>query len=235
MAPSAQNSTQPHVNGLHFPSASYTEQKPPPKATKPLPPNLTIEPVTTRTLQAYRRLITLLLPIRYPDKFYHESLENATPDSIALCVLWHEPSISEPKVIAGIQCRRVETPMSPSPTSPTSATSQQTLYIQTLATLAPYRSLGVATALLDAVITTAIRRYEHVTSVYAHVWEANTDALEWYEKRGFEVEKGVVEGYYRKLRPTGARVVRRRLGVGNYLGVKVEEVGGKAGGERENG
>ena len=67
------------------------------------------------------------------------------------------------------------------------------------------------------------------------MWEANTDALEWYEKRGFEVEKGVVEGYYRKLRPTGARVVRRRLGVGNYLGVKVEEVGGKAGGERENG
>lgn len=62
--------------------------------------------------------------------------------------------------------------------------------------------------------------------MYAHVWEANTDALEWYEKRGFEVEKGVVEGYYRKLRPTGARIVRRRLGVGDYLGVK-EGVGGR--------
>ena len=234
MAPSAQNSTQPRVNGLHFPPASYTEQNQPPKTTKRLPPNLTIEPVTTRTLQAYRRLITLLLPIRYPDKFYHESLENATPDSIALCVLWQEPGITEPKVIAGIQCRRVEIPLTPSPTSSTSTTSQQTLYIQTLATLAPYRSLGVATALLDAAITTAIRRYEHVTSVYAHVWEANTDALEWYEKRGFEVEKGIVEGYYRKLRPTGARVVRRRLGVGDYLGV-MEGVGGKDVGERENG
>ncbi|KAK0507262.1 hypothetical protein JMJ35_010300 [Cladonia borealis] len=229
MAPSAQNSIQPHVNGLQLPSASYTEQKPPPNATKPLPPNLTIEPVTTKTLQAYRRLITLLLPIRYPDKFYHESLENATPDSIALCVLWHEPGTPDPKVIAGIQCRRVETPISPSSTFPTSPTTQQTLYIQTLATLAPYRSLGVATALLDAVITTAIRRYEHVTSVYAHVWEANTDALEWYGKRGFEIEKGVVEGYYRKLRPMGARIVRRRLGVGDYLGV------GEGVGDREDG
>ena len=234
MAPSVQNSIQPHVNGLQLPSTSHPEQIPPPKAIRPLPPNLTIEPVTTKTLQAYRRLITLLLPIRYPDKFYHESLENATPDSIALCVLWHEPNSPEPKVIAGIQCRCIETPISPSPTSPTSPTSQQTLYIQTLATLAPYRSLGVATALLDAVIATAIRRYEHVTSVYAHVWEANTDALEWYGKRGFEIEKGVVEGYYRKLRPTGARVVRRLLGVGDYLGV-VDGVGGKGLGEREDG
>ena len=234
MAPSARNSIQPHVNGLQFPLDPYTAQQPPPNATKPLPSNFTIEPVTARTLQAYRRLITLLLPIRYPDKFYHESLEDATPDSIALCVLWHEPSIPEPKLIAGIQCRRVETPISSSPTTPTSATIQETLYIQTLATLAPYRSLGVATALLDAVITTAIRKYDHVTSVHAHVWEANTDALEWYEKRGFEVEKGVVEGYYRKLRPTGARIVRRRLGVGDYLGFK-EGVGDKGVGERENG
>lgn len=235
MAPSAQKSIQPYVTSLQFPSPSYTEQKAPPKATKPLPPNLTIEPVTSRTLQAYRRLITLLLPIRYPDKFYHESLENATPDSIALCVLWQEPGTPEPKVIAGIQCRRVDTPISPTSTSPnTSVTTLQTLYIQTLATLAPYRSLGVATALLDGAIATAIRKYQHVTSVYAHVWEANTDALEWYVKRGFEVEKGVVEGYYRKLRPAGARVVRRRLGVADYLGVK-EEGGGIGVGEREDG
>ena len=229
MAPSAQDSIPTHVNDLQLPSASYTKQNPPAKATKPLPPNLTIEPVTTKTLQAYRRLITLLLPIRYPDKFYHESLENANPDSITLCVLWHEPGTPEPTVIAGIQCRRVESPICPSSTSPTSPITQQTLYIQTLATLAPYRSLGVATALLDAVITTAIRRYEHVTSVYAHVWEANTDALEWYVKRGFEIEKGVVEGYYRKLRPMGARVVRKRLGMGDYLGIQ-EGVG-----EREDG
>ena len=53
-------------------------------------------------------------------------------------------------------------------------------------------------------------------------------------KRGFEVEKGVVEGYYRKLRPAGARVVRRRLGVADYLGVK-DGVGNEGVGEREDG
>lgn len=34
------------------------------------------------------------------------------------------------------------------------------------------------------------------------------------------VEKEVVEGYYRRLRPGAARVVRRRVGVGDYLAVR---------------
>ena len=54
--------------------------------------------------------------------------------------------------------------------------------------------------------------------VYAHVWEANEEAIKWYIKRGFDVGEDVVEGYYRKLRPSGARVVRRRVGVGDWVG-----------------
>lgn len=54
-------------------------------------------------------------------------------------------------------------------------------------------------------------------SVYAHVWEKSEEALEWYLKRGFEVEAGAVEGYYQRLRPRGARIVRRKIGVGDHL------------------
>ena len=61
-----------------------------------------------------------------------------------------------------------------------------------------------------------------LTTVCAHVWEVNDDGLEWYCKRGFEV--GVlVKGYYRKLRPDGARLVWRGV-VGLLVdGEKVEE------------
>ena len=48
--------------------------------------------------------------------------------------------------------------------------------------------------------------------MYAHVWEANVDAVEWYRKKGFQVGE-LVEGYYRKLRPGGARVVWKEVGV----------------------
>lgn len=56
-----------------------------------------------------------------------------------------------------------------------------------------------------------------VAEVYAHVWEANEEGVEWYVKRGFVVVGGVVESYYRRLRPQGARVVRRRVGVGDWV------------------
>lgn len=207
----------------------------------PLQPNISITPITPTTLPAYRRLITLLLPIRYPDRFYKDSVANPTPSSLALCAIWHEtppprkrkvetldgsvcsaPTASEPAVIAGIQCRIEPFPTPPTDSSP--ASTRSALYIQTLATLSPYRSLGIATALLDAIVATALRHYSNssgnVVEIYAHVWEANGDALEWYVKRGFRVEQEVILGYYRKLRPSGARVVRRSLGVADWLRVK---------------
>lgn len=51
----------------------------------------------------------------------------------------------------------------------------------------------------------------NVEAVYAHVWERNEDALGWYERRGFVREDEIVEGYYRKLRPAGAWVVRKDM------------------------
>ena len=59
-------------------------------------------------------------------------------------------------------------------------------------------------------------------SVFAHVWETNDEGVEWYRGRGFEIGD-VQGGYYRKLRPDGARVVRR-----DVLGVLV---GGGCGGD----
>ena len=220
-------------------------------AQTPLPPTFSVAPITVSTLPAYRRLITLLLPIRYPDKFYKDSIANSTPSSLALCALWPEtprpgkrkldslndgtlssvPAMDglETKVVGGIQCRLESLPCPPPNVSPTSSTTPPSplqqphnLYIQTLAVLSPYRSLGIATALLDAIISTALIHYPpqniNVKEVYAHVWEANEEALEWYIKRGFDVGEEVEEGYYRKLRPSGARVVRRRVGVEDWVG-----------------
>ena len=204
--------------------------------TQPLPENVSITPITPTHLPAYRRLISLLLPIRYTDQFYKDSVAIQDPSSLALCAIWHEPNQDNhtpstdstakssgshaiatvgpiETVVAGIQCRLEPLPFPINPSRP-----EQRLYIQTLATLAPYRSLGIAGALLDAVIIAASSSCEDVKEIYAHVWEANTEALEWYEKKGFMIEEGVVVGYYRKLRPSGARIVRRRVGNGIIWG-----------------
>lgn len=54
-------------------------------------------------------------------------------------------------------------------------------------------------------------KHYNIRSVTAHVHEANDEGLHWYAARGFKVEDGVVEGYYRRLNPTGARIVRLEL------------------------
>jgi hypothetical protein len=47
--------------------------------------------------------------------------------------------------------------------------------------------------------------------VTAHVHETNEDGLNWYVARGFRIEDGVIKGYYRRLNPGGAKVVRLDL------------------------
>ncbi|KAI9765933.1 MAG: hypothetical protein M1840_007074 [Geoglossum simile] len=101
------------------------------------------------------------------------------------------------------------------------------LYILTLCVLAPYRSLGLASHLLEGVVRMCARG-ACGGGVYAHVWEANEEARRWYRTRGFWEEEGRVEGYYRRLRPQGAVVVRRALvpveeGKGAGAGAEAEE------------
>ena len=117
-------------------------------------------------------------------------------------------------------------------------------YISTLAILAPWRNQGIASALLREVISAAAA-FTNSTAVgdpgpglgplrgvFAHVWETNDEGLEWYRGRGFEIGD-VVAGYYRKLRPDGARIVRRGVlgvlldggGIGRRKDLDEQELG----------
>lgn len=140
--------------------------------------------------------------------------------SITLIALWHStpeatsdsnsnPKDGEkdgnekprPRLIGAIRCRLLP--------------SSQ-LYISTLGILAPYRSHGIAMHLLQAVVKKAVADHS-VRCVTAHVWEANDDGMEWYKKRTFEI-LGKEDAYYRKLKPPGAFLVRKWIGVGDLLG-----------------
>lgn len=210
-----------------------------------LHPNVSIAPPTEATLPSYRRLINLLLPIAYPTSFYSASV-SPPPDTFALLALWNDSPTSTPIVVAGIQAR-VEPAGLPVPLDSSSQASSsllspsekekpqppeetQNLYILTLALLAPYRGLGIATALLSFLLALALSHHSSIRSVYAHVWEANTNALEWYVRRGFTVE-GLVTSYYRRLKPSGARLVRRAVRIEDWLlaGAETETKAGTAG------
>lgn len=178
---------------------------------RPLPPNVEFCPLSEDLIPSFKRLNSLLLPIPYPEAFYAETMTEPH-HSVTLMALWHPTPlegdsnldvdrIEKAHLVGAIRCRVLPS---------------ANLYISTIGLLAPYRSHGIATHLLHRIVAKAAQEHG-VRYVTAHVWEANDAGLEWYEKRGFEII-GREETYYRKLRPSGAILVRRWIGVGDLLG-----------------
>ena len=199
-------------------------------------PHVSLQPLDRSNMPAFKVLNTLL-PVAYSERFYHESLTCPVTAAVTMVAMWSSASNSSAAnttyqkddigngndgaagsrngpdlLISAIRCRllqfKIDTSM-PSASSTNGNATKPILYISTLATKPAYRSYGVATALLDSVIRRALHLFG-IWAVEAHVWDGHEDALAWYLRRGFVVVKRE-EGYYRRLRPTGAVLLRRVL------------------------
>ncbi|KAI0837921.1 hypothetical protein F5Y06DRAFT_269380 [Hypoxylon sp. FL0890] len=198
---------------LSPPPASIAPTRPP-----SLHPQATIAPILPEYIPALRRITSLLLPVNYPDSFYARLSDPLSSGAFSRVLLWSEGSDpnskAAPKVIGGLVCRPEPSPFTSSrnkPKQPTTPDSQpNALYIQSLVLLAPYRQLGLAAALLDEVVRLAADSPFTCNEVYAHVWTDNEDGLRWYLARGFS-KHGQVNGYYFKLKPDSAWIVRRQI------------------------
>ncbi|KAI1417330.1 hypothetical protein F5Y13DRAFT_152513 [Hypoxylon sp. FL1857] len=212
------------ISGQNSPKSALS---PPPASTVPtrpssLHPQATIAPILPEYIPALRRITSLLLPVNYPDSFYARLSDPLSSGAFSRVLLWSDPadpnSNAAPKVIGGLVCRPEPSPFTSSrnrPQQPTTPDSQpNALYIQSLVLLAPYRQLGLAAALLDEVVRLASDSPFACNEVYAHVWTDNEDGLRWYLARGF-TKHGEVKGYYFKLRPDSAWIVRRAIAPNN--------------------
>jgi GNAT superfamily N-acetyltransferase len=181
-----------------------------------LPSKLSLAPASdVKNLASLKRLNSLLLPINYRESFYKDILTNPIDAALSRVAFW-DGGIS---IIGGIRGKWDPPSPSSSATPASGIVSPSCLddgskrsgkiYLMTICVLSPFRRLGVASALLADIVGTA--KQWGVEEIYAHVWVENHEAQEWYERRGFTIDEGVVEGYYRKLRPSGAKVVRLRI------------------------
>ncbi|KAK3355279.1 hypothetical protein B0H65DRAFT_451427 [Neurospora tetraspora] len=200
-----------------------------------IPSQASIVPVAEHHIAALRRINSLLLQVAYPDAFYAKVLEPLASGLFSRVILWSDDSTSEPKVIGGVVCRLEPNPFldaNGQPQAPQIPNAQQqnqsgpapadspyhAIYIQSLALLSPYRSLGLAAAAIEHIIASAsilpaAGSTIDVRTIYAHVWTENEEGLQWYGQRGFRTEgREPVRGYYFKLRPDTAWIVRREVG-----------------------
>ena len=166
---------------------------------KQLPANVLMEPVNATHMADLKRLTSTTLPIRYPDKFYASTLEEPDAKAFSRVVLF------DGRPVGWIRCR-LDTVLGSD-----TENMQRQIYIQALCLLAPYRGQGFASALLADILNPSALKENNVESVYAHVWEANEEALEWYTRQNFN-RVLLVDDYYRRLKPARAWIVRRDLG-----------------------
>ncbi|KAE8450232.1 hypothetical protein EG329_006659 [Mollisiaceae sp. DMI_Dod_QoI] len=181
-----------------------------------LPTQASISLISQSHIQPLRRINSLLLPIHYPDSFYHKILSPDPPISFSRVISWTE---TDTKVIGGIVCRLDPALASDSTAElPKYVSNSYDIYIQSLTLLSPYRGKGLAAAVLNAIIAAATTQSQiRIESLYAHVWTENEEALEWYSARGFKPEGPVINGYYRRLKPDTAYIFRRRLTPTDHL------------------
>lgn len=165
-------------------------------------PEAIIAPIQKTHLPSIQRLTSTTLPVRYSEVFFTSTLTDPIAAQLSRVVLYS----SEP--IGWIRCRLE--PCSPRTDASLSGPQLSQIYIQALALLSPYRSLGLASVLLETILSSSIAKAPETVCIYAHVWEKNEDALEWYAKRGFK-RVLLAEQYYRRLKPSGAWIVRKEL------------------------
>ncbi|KEF61152.1 uncharacterized protein A1O9_02717 [Exophiala aquamarina CBS 119918] len=162
-------------------------------------PKAQIVHVSRAHLPSIQRLTNTTLQVRYSDKFFQGTLTDDGAAQLSRVVLYS----SEP--VGWIRCC-----LEPYGPEKGSQPQLQQIYIQALALLAPYRGIGLASILLNTIISSPLAHAHNTVCIYAHVWEKNEDALEWYAKRGFK-RVLLLERYYRRLRPGGAWIVRKEL------------------------
>jgi N-alpha-acetyltransferase 50 len=158
-------------------------------------PHVKIARIQNCHLDSLKRLTSSTLPVRYPEKFFSETVSDPQAADLSRVILY------EGCPIGWIRCRLESVDHSLA-----NAVVNQ-IYIQALCLLAPYRHCGFATHLLHCLFEAETLTKYNASFVYAHVWENNEDALRWYENRGFR-RTMLVEHYYRRLKPGGAWIVR---------------------------
>ncbi|TFK54234.1 acyl-CoA N-acyltransferase [Heliocybe sulcata] len=149
--------------------------------------------LTPNNLGTVRKLNSVLFPIKYSDKLYKDIL---SPELEDFCRLIYYNDIP-----VGIICCRLE--------SQSDGTVK--LYLMTMGVLAPYRSLGLGSKGLQAILSAAAASSKpKISHVYLHVQVSNTAAKRFYERHGF-TEVRVQENYYKKITPRDAWILEKAI------------------------
>jgi len=161
-------------------------------------------PVTAKNVGTLKILNTAIFPVNYADRFYADLLLPSR-DELSRLAFYND-------VVVGAVCCRIETKaeVDVSSLDPSQHHQGTRAYIMTLGVLAPYRQLGIGTALLQHILDTVPRKFPSVEEIYLHVQTSNEAALVFYSKFGFSVTE-TIKDYYKRIEPPDCYVLTKKV------------------------
>lgn len=141
--------------------------------------SIQLDDLTVNNIGVLRKINETVLPTKYSDKWYDESLK--LNDELVQLAFYDELPVG------GIRCG-LDVPQNHN--APTR------IYIMTLAVLKPYRGLKIGQKLINHVIEYA--KKIQLPEISAHAKSDDEQAIKFYEKQGFEKSEEI-KGYYNEL------------------------------------
>ncbi|CAO1632830.1 unnamed protein product [Sympodiomycopsis kandeliae] len=193
------------------PPTSY-DARPSGKLTSKTRHSIDLADLTPNNIGTLRMLNSVLFPVKYSDGFYKDALLEERKRINKLALFNDIP-------VGNLVCRYEFSP--PSETSSSSSLPSVQIYIMTLGVLAPYRRLGIASYLINHILSevtpgsnislpesntppkdkkdpTPIKTKEYlVEKIYLHVQTDNQQGRQFYKNLGF-TEADLIEQYYRE-------------------------------------
>lgn len=150
--------------------------------------------ITNANIEQLRLINTTTFPVRYSDKFYRDLIENGNTEYLKFA-MWNGFTV-------GSICARIED---------TENCYVKKLYIMILNVLPAYRRRGIASSMLNHILSIAVKN-SSFTEVTLHVQISNDSAMQFYSKHGFE-NVGIINNYYKRVTPPDCYVLKLDLEV----------------------
>lgn len=171
--------------------------------------DLSFVEVGAENLHELRAINAALFPMTYPASYYRSVLETG---SIARLVYWRGTlaatlscRLQSPQGAAGVSSLlpRASEPHCAAAKSANGGCTPLECYIMTLGVLAPYRRLGIGSAMLAHICAHYAAADPRPAALVLHVHTANNAALRFYHAHGFSIAMTLPE-YYFRLSPQSA-------------------------------
>ena len=182
---------------------------------------ISFDQVSESNLEQLKTLNRVIFPINYQDRVYQDILACGEVTQLA----FHNRNL-----VGAIACRLENSPQVRRPphqplylliflsylTTPPAYLQGPKMYIITLGVLAPYRSMGVGSRLVERCLTIVENALPEIIEAYLHVQINNDQAIEFYRKFGFVVGE-TIENYYRRIEPPHAVLLKKTLNEGGNV------------------